>query len=72
MQYDLTNLQKNNERRLPAVAKSFLYESKRNFLKLHDEISDSSHNYMQRIVVGHWCFVYFVRKLQFGSMIFKL
>ena len=31
MQYDLTNLQKKNERRLPAVAKSFLYESKRNF-----------------------------------------
>ena len=30
MQYDLTNLQKKNERRLPAVAKSFLYESKRN------------------------------------------
>ena len=31
MQHDLTNLQKKNERRLPAVAKSFLYESKRNF-----------------------------------------
>ena len=31
MQYDLTNLQKKNERRLPAAAKSFLYESKRNF-----------------------------------------
>ena len=31
MQYDLTNLQKKNERRLPAVAKIFLYESKRNF-----------------------------------------
>ena len=31
MPYDLTNLQKKNERRLPAVAKSFLYESKRNF-----------------------------------------
>ena len=31
MQYDLTNLQKKNERRLLAVAKSFLYESKRNF-----------------------------------------
>ena len=31
MQHDLTNLHKKNERRLPAVAKSFLYESKRNF-----------------------------------------
>ena len=31
MQHDLTNLQKKNERRLPAVAKSFLYESERNF-----------------------------------------
>ena len=31
MQYDLTNLQKNTKRRLPTVAKSFLYESKRNF-----------------------------------------
>ena len=31
MRHDLTNLQKKNERSLPAVAKSFLYESKRNF-----------------------------------------
>ena len=31
MQHDLTNLPKKNERRLPAVAKSFLYESNRNF-----------------------------------------
>ena len=31
MQHDLTNLQKKNELRLPAVAKRFLYEFRRNF-----------------------------------------
>ena len=56
MQYDLTNLQKKNERRLPAVAKRFLYESNRNFWSYtmkfqirHNLSEDSHHEYFKAL-----------------------